>query len=120
VSSPDRADSGLIMFGAAMCALAAMAGCALLAPSKSPAQVAAAEARTCYLSALKPILGDVAEPALAAIMAGGSPVQILRAHRVSFDDIAKTAERFSACAGEDTPPADAELSPESSPSLQDL
>lgn len=109
----EKTDSGLIMFGAAMCALAAMVGCALLSPVKSPAS----DARMCYLAALEPVLGDVAEPALAAIMAGGDPIKILRAHRVSFDDIAKTAERFAVCAGEETPP---ESSPEPSPSLQDL
>lgn len=105
-----RTDSGLLMFGASMCALAAMVGCALLSPVESPAS----DARACYLAALEPAVGDVAEPVLAAIMAGGDPIKILRAHRVSFDDIAAVAAAFNACAGEEPPPA------ELSPSLQDL
>lgn len=71
--------------------------CAVSPSAKNPAQERALAAHVCYLGALEPVLGELAEPVLQAILAGGNPVTILVAHRLSSADVLATATRWRAC-----------------------
>jgi hypothetical protein len=82
-------------------------GCASL----TPAQARALESHECYVEALEPKLGPLAEDALAAIFAGGNVAMVLRAHALSVEDAASTLTRFQACLDEATGDKPAEATP---------
>lgn len=71
--------------------------CAVEPAPLSPVQQRAMDAHTCYVKALEPALGPLTEDVLRAILAGGSPVAILTAHRLSPADVLATATRWRAC-----------------------
>jgi hypothetical protein len=89
-----KAFVGLVMAILAALGIVVGTGCASL----SPAQQRALQAHSCYLNALEPALGELSEPVLAALLAGGNPVQALAVHGLSQREIVAVLQAFSDCA----------------------